>query len=75
MDLKQLNDEFRKLEKEAGEDSTSALLQIIDYKMNDFKSHIDAKFDSLQSQNKLILWVVGLGMGLMSILITILKLI
>ena len=68
MNFKQLQDELRNLEQAAGKDSSSALLQIIEFKMTDFKTYIDQRFSSIQ-------WTIGLGFTLLGILIVLMKLI
>ena len=50
MDLEQLQEKFRKLEESAGKEASSALLQIIEIKMSDFKSYIEQKFDAMDEK-------------------------
>ena len=50
MDLEQLQEKFRKLEESAGKEASSALLQIIEIKMSDFKSYIEQKFDAMNDK-------------------------
>ena len=50
MDLDQLQEKFRKLEESAGKEASSALLQIIELKMSDFKSYIEQKFDAVDGK-------------------------
>ena len=50
MDLEQLQEKFHKLEEGAGKEASSALLQIIELKMSDFKSYIEQKFASVDDK-------------------------
>ena len=50
MDLEQLQEKFRKLEESTGKEASSALLQIIELKMSDFKSYIEQKFASVDDK-------------------------
>ncbi|MBC6409662.1 MAG: hypothetical protein GDA42_04280 [Ekhidna sp.] len=50
MDLEQLQEKFRKLEESAGKEGSSALLQIIELKMSDFKPYIEQKFAAVDEK-------------------------
>ncbi|MBC6400307.1 MAG: hypothetical protein GDA51_01675 [Ekhidna sp.] len=80
MDFKQLQEEFRKLEEDAGREASSALLQIMELKMSDFKSYIDQKFTSIEERFSSIdqrfssiQWMIGISFTFLSILMVILK--
>ncbi|MCP4457521.1 MAG: hypothetical protein GY816_05765 [Cytophagales bacterium] len=68
MDFKQLQEEFRKLESDAGADASSALLQIMELKMTDFKTYIDQRFTGIQ-------WTIGIAFTVLSLLIVLMNLI
>ncbi|MDE0470872.1 MAG: hypothetical protein OXH57_02935 [Ekhidna sp.] len=55
------------MEEDAGRKASSALLQIIEFKMSDFKSYIDQRFTSVQ-------WMIGIAFTVLGILMVILKL-
>ncbi|MDE0471290.1 MAG: hypothetical protein OXH57_05065 [Ekhidna sp.] len=88
MDLEQLQEKFRKLEESAGKEASSALLQIIELKMSDFKSYIEQKFDavdgkfdavnekftSIDQRFTSIQWMIGISFTALGILIVLLKL-
>ena len=88
MDLDQLQEKFRKLEESAGKEASSALLQIIELKMSDFKSYIEQKFDAVDGKFDAvnekfaaidqrftsIQWMIGISFTAISILIVLLKL-
>ncbi len=70
--------EFRKLEKDAGKDASSALLQIMELKMSDFKSYIDQRFEQVDQRFEqadkhftTIQWMIGLSVTFLAILMTI----
>ena len=71
MDFSKLQEEFRKLEKDAGKDASSALLQIMELKMNDFKSYIDQRFEQVDKHFTTIQWMIGLSVTFLAILMTI----
>ena len=85
MDLEQLQEKFRKLEESAGKEASSALLQIIEIKMSDFKSYIEQKFDAIDDKFEQrftaieqrftsIQWMIGISFTALGILIVLLKL-
>ena len=88
MDLEQLQEKFHKLEEGAGKKASSALLQIIELKMSDFKSYIEQKFDAVDGKFDAvnekfaaidqrftsIQWMIGISFTAISILIVLLKL-
>jgi hypothetical protein len=87
MDFVELSEEFRKLEKEAGKKASSALLSIMDFKMQDFKSYIDQRFQSIDHRFEAIdhrfedidkrftsmQWMMGIGFSLLGIIMVLLK--
>ncbi len=80
MDIKQLNEELRKLEKQAGKESSDALLQILEFRMEDFKSyidqrfsHIDQRFSNIDQRFSILQWMMGIGFTILALLITLLK--
>lgn len=62
MDIKQFNDQLRKLEKDAGKHSADALLQIMEFKMEDFKTYLDHKFEIN------VKWILGIGFTVITIM-------
>ena len=75
---RQLQEEFRKLEEDAGKEASSALpsrphLQIIELKMSDFKSYIDQKFTSIDQRFTSLQWMIGITFTMLSLLIVLLK--
>ncbi len=80
MDIKQLNEELRNLEKQAGKKSSDTLLQIIEFRMEDFKSyidqrftHIDQRFSNIDQRFSILQWMMGIGFTVLALLITVLK--
>ncbi|MBV6640442.1 MAG: hypothetical protein KI791_06980 [Cyclobacteriaceae bacterium] len=73
MDIKQLNEELRNLEKQAGKKSSDALLQIIEFRMEDFKSYIDQRFSNIDQRFSILQWMMGIGFTVLALLITLLK--
>ncbi len=73
MDIKQLNEELRKLEQQAGKESSDALLQILEFRMEDFKSYIDQRFSHIDQRFSILQWMMGIGFTVLALLITLLK--
>lgn len=73
MDIKQLNEELRNSEKQAGKKSSDALLQIIEFRMEDFKSYIDRRFSNIDQRFSILQWMMGIGFTVLALLITLLK--
>ncbi len=73
MDIKQLNEELRKLEQQAGKESSVALLQILEFRMEDFKSYIDQRFSHIDQRFSTLQWMMGIGFTVLALLITLLK--
>ncbi|MEQ8423082.1 MAG: hypothetical protein RIB01_15470 [Balneola sp.] len=69
MDFKQLQAELRKLEKEAGEKSASALIAIMEIRATQFEEKLDQLRIDNDKKFSLIQWMIG-GLAL---LITILN--
>ena len=81
MDFKQLQKEFRKLEKDAGEDTASALIAIMEFratqfeeKLDQFKVDVDRRFSSIDRRFNSIQWMMGIGFSAIALMIAMLKL-
>jgi len=71
---------FVSLEVATGKDTSDALLQLLEFKMSDFKAHIDHKFDSfehklvsIEKRFSAVQWLTGLGFTLIAFLIALSK--
>ncbi len=80
MDFKQLQEEFRRLEAEAGEKTADALIAIVELKMSDFKSYIDQRFTSIDQRFTSIdqrftsiQWMIGIAFTMLGILMVLLR--
>ena len=78
MDFKQLQEEFRKLEQDAGEKTAGALIAIMELrssefiaKLQDFKNDVDRRFESQEKSETLTRWLMGIGFTAIALIIAL----
>lgn len=74
MDFKQLQEEFRKLEDEAGEKSASALIGIMEIRSTLFEEKLEEFKKSQEKSDSLTRWAMGIGFSVLAVLMVLLKL-
>lgn len=73
MDFKQLQEEFRKLEKEAGEKTSNALVSIMELRATQFEKDLINFKESTEKRFSTIQWMIGLGFSILAVLMVLLK--
>lgn len=71
--LNKLQEEFRKLEKEAGAETSSALISIMELRATQFEKDLNNFKESTEKQFSTIQWMIGLGFTILGVLMVLLK--